>query len=132
MQSRRSSAVLRCEQRVGSSHGWIESCSCKLRRIKIRYLKLPKINAFYHTRLTRGFPCVTLYVNSEEALQIYCIIIAVIKILYIFWEKNLVGVQLNQGINAYNFTKIALHCGCVPGTSKFSGQLKLVSLNQLS
>ena len=46
-----------------------------------------------------GFPCVTLYINSEVAIQRCYIIIAVIKIWETFWE-NLELVKLEEWMPA--------------------------------
>ena len=54
MQSRRGSEVRRCEEKVIV--------------VNLGYFSAKK-QAFHHTRQTSGFPCVTLYINTEVAVQ---------------------------------------------------------------
>ena len=50
-----------------------------------------------------------------------------INILETFWENLRSGISEIGGMNVYNFTNIAIHQGCVPGTFLiFSEQANLV------
>ena len=42
--------------------------------VNLSYL-VHNVQVFYHTRQISGFPCVTLYINSKEVVQMRCYII---------------------------------------------------------